>query len=132
MYKVEGYDKDNGVYVNYWNGPDLEMAKEIASTLYKIVKRDELIRYKSDGSKEPIDWILVSNDKNEIVYVPSNMRQKIRNILDEIYKESTILPENFDDGTVNELVTQFINDGYEITKENVIEEILWCYMCKVQ
>ena len=108
------------------------MAKEIASTLYKIVKRDELIRYKSDGSKEPIDWILVSNDKNEIVYVPSNMRQKIRNILDEIYKESTILPENFDDGTVNELVTQFINDGYEITKENVIEEILWCYMCKVQ
>ena len=132
MYKVEGYDKDNDVYVNYWNGSDLEMAKEIASTLYKIVKRDELIRYKSDGSKEPIDWILVSNDKNEIVYIPSNMRKKIRNILDEIYKESVTLPENFGDEVVNELVIQFIHDGYEITKENVMEEILWCYMCKVQ
>lgn len=71
MYKVEGYDKDNDVYVNYWNGLDLNMAKEIAFTLYKIAKRDELIRYKSDGSKEPIDWTLVSNDKNEIVYAPN-------------------------------------------------------------
>ena len=112
MYKVEGYDKDNNVYVNYWNGLDLEIAKEIASTLYNVVKRDELIRYKSDGSKEPIDWILVSNDENEIVYVPSDMRQKIRNILDEIYNESTTLVENFGNEVVNELVIQFIHDGY--------------------
>lgn len=69
MYKIDGYDKDNDVYINYWNGPDLEIAKEIASTLYKIAKRDELIRYASDGSKEPIDWILISNDKDEIVYI---------------------------------------------------------------
>ena len=75
MYKVEGYDKDNDVYINYWNGPDLRMAKEIALTLYKIAKRDELIRCTSDVNKEPIDWILISNDKNEIVYIPKMIKR---------------------------------------------------------
>ena len=51
------------------------MAKEIALTLYKIAKRDELIRCTSDGNKEPIDWILISNDKNEIVYIPKMIKR---------------------------------------------------------
>ena len=52
--------------------------------------------------------------------------------LHEIYKESEILPENFGDEIVAELEERFLEDGYEITKKNAIEEMLWCYMCKMQ
>lgn len=59
-------------------------------------------------------------------------KEKIREFLDEIYKESEILPENFGDEIVAELEERFLEDGYEITKKNAIEEMLWCYMCKMQ
>ena len=49
MYRVEGYDKDNGVYVEYWKGEDLEKAKDIATILDNIAIKDELIRYTSFG-----------------------------------------------------------------------------------
>lgn len=132
MYKVEGYDKDNDVFIKYWSGSNLEMAKEIALTLYKIAEKDELIRYTNDGDKEPIDLIFVFNDNGEVVYALNDMRQRIRNILDDLYTESEILPENFGEEIVNELVVRFVHDRYEITKENVIEEIFCCYTCKMQ
>ena len=59
-------------------------------------------------------------------------KEKIREFLDEIYKESENLPENFGDEIVAELEERFLEDGYEITKKNAIEEMLWCYMCKMQ
>lgn len=59
-------------------------------------------------------------------------KEKIREFLDEIYKESEILPENFGDEIVAELEERFLEDGNEITKKNAIEEMLWCYMCKMQ
>lgn len=60
------------------------------------------------------------------------MKEKIRNCLDEIYKESNTLPENFGEEIFEELVERFIDNGYEITKQMVIEQMLWCYMCKMQ
>ena len=69
-YKVEGYDKDYDVYVTYWEGDDLEKAKEIATVLDKIAEEDELIRYTSDMSKEPIDWIQVTDENDTMVFLP--------------------------------------------------------------
>ena len=60
------------------------------------------------------------------------MKEKIREYLDEIYQESNILPENFGDAILLEVHDRFIEDGYEITKQTVLEELLWCYMCKMQ
>lgn len=60
------------------------------------------------------------------------MKEKIRKCLDEIYKESNTLPENFGEEIFEELVERFIDNGYEITKQMVIEQMLWCYMCKMQ
>lgn len=59
-------------------------------------------------------------------------KKKIREFLHEIYEESEILSENFGDEIVAELEERFLEDGYEITKKNTIEEMLWCYMHKMQ
>ena len=72
------------------------------------------------------DKIIIKNTNNKV------KKEKIRECLDEIYKESEILPENFGEEIVTELEERFLEDGYEITKETVIEEMLWCYMCKMQ
>lgn len=66
MYTVDGYDKDNDVYVEYWKGEDLEKAKEIAIVLNNIAMHDGLIRC----SGEPIDWVQVTNENNKMVYLP--------------------------------------------------------------
>lgn len=61
------------------------------------------------------------------------MKEKqIRKILDEIYEESSTLTENFGEEILEELTEIFTEYGYEITKEIVIEQMLWCYMCKMQ
>ncbi len=60
------------------------------------------------------------------------MKDRIRKCLDEIYNESVTLPENFGEAIVTELEERFTEDGYEITKQTVIEEMLWSYMCKMQ
>lgn len=60
------------------------------------------------------------------------MEEKIRKYLDQIYKECETLPEKFGDAIVKELKARFDEDGYEITKKTVLEEMLWCYMCKMQ
>lgn len=66
MYTVDGYDKDNDVYVEYWRGEDLEKAKEIATILDNIAMHDGLVRC----SGEPIDWVQVTNENNKMVYLP--------------------------------------------------------------
>ena len=60
------------------------------------------------------------------------MYEKIRRYLDQIYNESETLPENFGEEILLEVMDRFIEDGYEITKQTVLEELLWCYMCKMQ
>lgn len=60
------------------------------------------------------------------------MRDKIRKCLDEIYEESDTLPVNFGDEILEEVMERFIEDHYPITKNLVIEQMLWCYMCKMQ
>ena len=60
------------------------------------------------------------------------MKEKIRKYLDEIYEESTTLPENFGEEILEEVTERFVEDGYKITKETVLEQILWCYMSKMQ
>lgn len=72
VYKVEGYDKDNDVYVKYWEGKDLEVAKVVGEVLNNIANKDELVRYTSDGQKEPIDWVQVSDENDELVFLSDN------------------------------------------------------------
>lgn len=69
IYKVEGYDKDNDVYVKYWEGKDLETSKIISTVLNNIAEKGELVRYSSDGTREPIDWVQVSDENNELVFL---------------------------------------------------------------
>ena len=68
VYRVEGYNKDNDVYAEYWRGEDLEKAKEIATILDNIAMQDGLIQW----SGELIDWVQVTNENNEMVYLPRN------------------------------------------------------------
>ena len=72
IYKVEGYDKDSDVYVKYWEGKDLETSKAIATVLNNIANKDELVRYTSNGQKEPIDWVQVSDENDELVFLSDN------------------------------------------------------------
>lgn len=60
------------------------------------------------------------------------MREKIREVLDEIYRESETLPERFGDAVVAELAARFSEDRYEISRKTVVEEMLWCYMSRMQ
>ena len=72
IYKVEGYDKDSDVYVKYWEGKDLEVAKVVSEVLNNIANKDELVRYTSNGQKEPIDWVQVSDENDELVFLSDN------------------------------------------------------------
>jgi hypothetical protein len=72
IYKIEGYDKDNDVYVKYWEGKDLKVAKVVSEVLNDIANKDELVRYTSDGQKEPIDWVQMSDENDEIVFLNDN------------------------------------------------------------
>ena len=56
------------MYTVYWKGKDLEKAKEIATILDNIAMHNGLIRW----SGELIDWVQVTNENNEMVYLPRN------------------------------------------------------------
>ena len=43
MFTIMGYDKDNDVYENYGEFTDINIAKEEAKRLAKLVSQDELI-----------------------------------------------------------------------------------------
>lgn len=103
------------VYYNYGQSSDYVVAPVFNLDLSKVeVVGDEIVIRKS-----------VKNARN-------TKKEKIREFLHEIYEESEILPENFGDEIVAELEERFLEDGYEITKKNTIEEMLWCYMHKMQ
>ena len=72
MFFVEGYDKDNDAYEVYYETEDFEKAKEIAIVLDKIAMKDQLIRYTSDFTKEPIDWVHVIDERNFRVFANRN------------------------------------------------------------
>ena len=116
------YGGDNAWYVNSNGGvsyndqsDDYVVAPVFNLDLSKVeIVDDEIVIRKS-----------VKNARN-------TKKEKIREFLHEIYEESEILPENFGDEIVAELEERFLEDGYEITKKNAIEEMLWCYMCKMQ
>lgn len=61
-----------------------------------------------------------------------SMKELIRKYLDEIWEESLTLPTPFSDAILEEVYQCIIDDEYEVTKQIVLEELLWCYMCKVQ
>lgn len=62
----------------------------------------------------------------------TEIEKKIRKCLDQIYAEADILPENFGDNILQELKVRFAEDSYEITEKTVLEEMLWCYMSRMQ
>jgi hypothetical protein len=68
---------------------------------------------------------------SEEEYVPTK-KEQIRACLDNIYKVCDSLPENFGNEILEELETRFEEDGYEITEKSVLEEMLWCYMLRMQ
>ena len=68
MFFVEGYDKDNDAYEYYYETEDFEKAKEVAIVLDKIAMKNELVRYTSDFTKEPIDWVHVIDERNLRVF----------------------------------------------------------------
>ena len=72
MFFVEGYDKDNSERIRYNTSKFTEKAKEIAIVLDKIAMRGELIRYTSDFTKEPIDWVHVIDERNFRVFANRN------------------------------------------------------------
>jgi hypothetical protein len=60
------------------------------------------------------------------------MEEEVRKYLDEIYNDCETLPMNFGNSILEDVTNRFIEDGYEINKQTVLEELLWCYMCRMQ
>ena len=72
MFFVEGYDKDNDAYEVYYETEDFEKAKEVAIILDKIAMKDQLVRYTSDFTKEPIDEVYVTDEQTFKVFENRN------------------------------------------------------------
>ena len=72
MFFVEGYDKDNDAYEVYYETEDFEKAKEVAIILDRIAMKDQLVRYTSDFTKEPIDEVYVTDEQNFKVFENRN------------------------------------------------------------
>lgn len=118
----------------------------------EIYKGDwEQLDIKESHNKYGINYIYIDNDRmlwrirqtgnefyNNVPYKRTKevlIREKVRQYLDEIYKECTTLPENFSETVVSEVTSRFVEDNYEakdITKELTLEQVLWCYISKVQ
>ena len=94
-----------------------EIAQECENSEDRQEEIEEIAAVLPDRMREVLD----QEDKN-----------LIRKYLDEIYNESVILPENFGDEILQEVANCFQEDHYEITKKNVLNEMLWCYMCNMQ
>ena len=74
-------------------------------------------------------WLVDEPSKEEN---PASAKEQIRECLNAIYLKSETLPDNFGDEILDEVYDRFTEDGYEITEQTVLEELLWCYMCKMQ
>lgn len=74
-------------------------------------------------------WIVDESSKEEN---PVSAKEQIRKYLDLIWSKCKTLPENFGDEILEEISKKFSETEYEITEQTVLEELLWCYMCKMQ
>ena len=115
----------DGYYVLEHNSvPFIEDGEELKFQFFVDAGENE--RFALGTSKEEHGVYFTRIIKNSV------KKEKIRKCLNEIFKESEILPENFGEEIVAELEERFLEDGYMVTKKTVIEEMLWCYMCKMQ
>lgn len=60
MYIVQGYDKDNDMYIELFKTEKLETACLIAEVFEPLVIKDCLVN-RECGEAEPIDWIEIIN-----------------------------------------------------------------------
>ena len=65
-------------------------------------------------------------------YDKNSVWKQVRDHLDVIFSESLTLPENFDDQIADEVTAVITEGNYEVTKQTVLESMLWCYMVKMQ
>ncbi len=65
-------------------------------------------------------------------YDKNSVWKQVREQLDQISKESLSLPENFGDKIADEVTGVITECNYDVTKEVVLETMLWCYMAKMQ
>lgn len=118
------YGKDD---YSFWDG--FSLTSEEKEQIQCVLRCHETEGYSVRGSKEEI---LTDISNPEKTSVRDKIERNIRKCLDEIYNESTLLPENFGGNILEELKERFSEDGYEITKKTVLEEMLWCYMSRMQ
>lgn len=64
-YILEGYDKDNSVYVTYARSNDLKELKEWMCEYIPVLNTDLLVRKCSDGHMEPIDDLVITDNETE-------------------------------------------------------------------
>lgn len=121
---VMQYGKDD---YSFWDG--FSLTSEEKEQIQCVLRCHETEGYSVRGSKEEI---LTDISNPEKTSVRDKIERNIRKCLDEIYNESTLLPENFGGNILEELKERFSEDGYEITKKTVLEEMLWCYMSRMQ
>ena len=65
-------------------------------------------------------------------YDKNSVWKQVREQLDQIFKESLSLPENFGDKIADEVTGVITECNYDVTKEVVLQTMLWCYMAKMQ
>lgn len=112
---------------SYWNG--FSLTEEEKKQIQEIICRHDTEGYSIRGSKKEI---LKDISSQEDPVNDAELEEKIRKCLDQIYAETDILPENFGDNILRELKVRFAEDSYEITEKTVLEEMLWCYMNRMQ
>ena len=59
---------------------------------------------------------------------------EVRKLLDQIYSDSCILPENFGEEICHEVTEHLIENNYVSTVDRKIveEALMWCYICRMQ
>ena len=59
LWLIEAYDKDNDVWEILYKCSNKYVALLLAHFAGTLIKQDKLVRYTSDGTKEPFDWVEV-------------------------------------------------------------------------
>lgn len=59
IYALELYDKDNDIYEAIAYSSDVNELRLRGNLIEYLIKRDMIVRYCSDGSKEPFDSIRI-------------------------------------------------------------------------
>lgn len=112
---------------SYWNG--FSLTDKEKKQIQEIICRHDTEGYSISGSKKEI---LKDMSSQEDPVKDAEIEKNIRKCLNQIYAETDILPENFGENILQELKSRFAEDSYEITKKTVLEEMLWCYVSRMQ